>query len=87
MEKLFVVHQYTPYYPGCSKSVSLSGNGMYGMPSGIYKKQAMEHNNKPVYKYSGGVPTKDFLTGGQVDWCIFQVGVELVKIYSHNQKT
>ena len=71
MEKLFVVHQYTPYYPGCSKSVSLSGNGMYGMPSGIYKKQAMEHNNKPVYKYGGTVSTT-------WEWCIFWVSVELL---------
>ena len=51
--------------------MSLSGNGLNGMPSGLYKKQAEKHNNKPVYKYSGGVPTDE-------DWCIFQVGVGLV---------
>ena len=55
-----------------------------GMPSGTYKKQAKEHNNKPVYKYDGDVSTHDFRTGGQVDWCIFQVGLELVKRYSHD---
>ena len=53
----------------------MSGNGLNGMPSGLYKRQAEEHNNKPVYKYSGGVATDE-------DWCIFQVGLGLVGSYS-----
>ena len=46
------------------------------MAIGIYNKQAWEHNNKPVYKFYGDVSTS-------FEWCVFQVGEELVEMYNH----